>query len=167
MLGTGFSAEQHRVAAHAFHPLAQRTVCPPKQQNQRQKGNHHVQHHVPDGGVLVDRAELHARVLQPGNQVGILRNGVSFVRFIVIIYKVNLLILNLDGFQLLGFQHLQKAAVAHAFDLCAQHGGHQKYIKNQHQRHHDGVTEPKLLFWVLGGCGFFHTGSLLCSLLLE
>jgi len=97
LLGARFAAEQHRVAAHAFHALAQRAVGPPEQQDQGQEGNYHVQQRVPDGGVLVDRAELHARVLQTGDEVGILRDGVGFVRLIVVIHKVNLLILDLDG----------------------------------------------------------------------
>ena len=74
-----------------------------------------VQQRIPDRGRLINRAELHPRILQPGDEVVVLRNGVGFVGIVVLVHKVDLLIFDLDGDQLLALQHLQEGAVVHAF----------------------------------------------------
>ena len=45
---------------------------------------------------MIDCTELHTRILQPGDQVVILRDGVGFVGVFVFVHKVNLLIFDLD-----------------------------------------------------------------------
>ena len=161
LLGTGFSAaEQHRVcAAHILHLFANVAVQPPEQQNHRQQRNGQVQQAVPDGGALVDGAELDPGILQPGYKVVILRDGVGFVRVILVIHKEDLLIFDLYGRQLLVLQHLQESAVVHAFDLGLHHGWEQEQIAGKQDCNDNAVTDPKFLFGILWRCGFFHGDS--------
>ena len=62
LLGAGLAAEQHGVgAAHALHPFGQPAVGEPEQHDHGQHAEDQVEQGIPDGGILVDRAELHPR----------------------------------------------------------------------------------------------------------
>ena len=125
------AAEQHGVAAcaaHLLHLFGCPAVDEPEQQNHRQEGNDEVQQRIPDGGALIDCTELNTRILQPGDKVVILRDGVGLVGVFVFVHKVNLLILDLDGGKLLILQHLQEGTVIYALDAGLHQGREEEDI---------------------------------------
>ena len=131
LLRAGLAAEQHGVAAgtaHLLHLFGRPAVDEPEQDDHRQERDQQVQQRIPDRGRLINRAELHPRILQPGDEVVVLRNGVGFVGIVVLVHKVDLLIFDLDGGQLLALQHLQEGAVVHAFHARLHHSREQEKI---------------------------------------
>ena len=131
LLRAGLAAEQHGIAAgtaHLLHLFGRPAVDEPEQDDHRQERDQQVQQRIPDRGRLISRAELHPRILQPGDEVVVLRNGVGFVGIVVLVHKVDLLIFDLDGGQLLALQHLQEGAVVHAFHARLHHSREQENI---------------------------------------
>ena len=77
---------------------------------------------------MIDCTELNTRILQPGDKVVILRDGVGFVGVFVFVHKVNLLIFDLDGGKLLILQHLQEGTVIYALDAGLHQGREEEDI---------------------------------------
>ena len=160
LLGARFAAEQHRVGtSHLLHALGEHVVGEPEQQDDGQETQHKAEQRIPDRGGLVDGAELDAGVLEPGDELGVLRDGVGLVGVVLFIDKEDLLVLELDGGKFFFFQHLQKGAVVDALDTGLHHGREQKQVGQQHQADDDGVAGPQFFLRVFGGCGLLHRCS--------
>ena len=145
LLGTGFAAEQHCIAAgtaHLRHLFGGPAVDEPEQQDHRQEGDDKVQQRVPDRRALVDGAKLHARILQPRHEVVVLRDGVRLEGVFVLVHKIDLLVLDLDGGQLLALQHLQEGAVVHALDTGLHQRRIQEDVAQNYDCQNDRIADP-------------------------
>ena len=91
---------------------------------------------------MVDGAELHARILQPRHKVVVLRDGVRLEGVLVLVHKINLLVLDLDGGQLLALQHLQEGAVVHALDAGLHQRRIQEDVAQNHDCQNDRIADP-------------------------
>ena len=137
LLGAGFAAEQHCIAAgtaHLLHLFGGPAVDEPEQQDHRQEGDDKVQQRVPDRRALVDGAELH--------EVVVLRDGVRLEGVFVLVHKIDLLVLDLDGGQFLALQHLQEGAVVHALDTGLHQRRIQEDIAQNHDCQNDRIADP-------------------------